>query len=43
MNITKNCPPGHKIELLGKYETKTYMPMFRGVHWGKVVLEVVNN
>ncbi len=40
IKISESCPPGHQFELLGKYETKTYMPMFRGVHWGKVVFEV---
>jgi pimeloyl-ACP methyl ester carboxylesterase len=40
VKIAGNCPPGHKIEFLACYETKTYMPMYRKLKWGKVKLEV---
>ncbi len=40
IRISENCPTGHQLKLMGKYETKTHMPMFRGVHWGKIVIEV---
>jgi pimeloyl-ACP methyl ester carboxylesterase len=40
VKIADNCPPGHIIEFLANYETKTYMPMRRDVHWGKVKIIV---
>ncbi len=40
IKVSENCPVGYQFVLLGKYETKTHMPMFREVHWGKVILEV---
>jgi hypothetical protein len=40
VKIADDCPSGHIIEFLANYETKTYMPMLRGVHWGKVRVTV---
>jgi hypothetical protein len=40
IKIADNCPPGHTIEFLANYETKTFMPICRKVHWGKVKITV---
>jgi hypothetical protein len=36
VKIAEDCPPGHEIEFQAHYETKTFMPMYREVKWGKV-------
>jgi len=36
LKIAEDCPPGHEIEFQAHYETKTFMPMYREVKWGKV-------
>ena len=36
VKIANDCPDGHIIEFLGHYETKTFMPIYRQVKWGKV-------
>lgn len=41
--ISPNCPDGHVITLYGYYETKTFDPIERKLHWGKLVLKVKNN
>jgi hypothetical protein len=38
VKIADDCPPGHTIEFLASYETKTFMPIRREVHWGRVKL-----
>ena len=40
VKIADDCPPGHTIEFLANYETKTHMPIRRDVHWGKVKITV---
>jgi hypothetical protein len=40
--ISQNCPDGHIIEFSGNYETNTYNPIERNVHWGKVRVTVNN-
>lgn len=40
--ISPNCPNGHVITLYGYYETKTFDPIERKLHWGKLFLKVVN-
>ena len=40
VKIADDCPSGHVIEFLANYETKTYMPIYREVHWGKVKITV---
>jgi len=40
VKIKDNCPPGHTIEFLACYETKTFMPVCRKQHWGKVRVTV---
>jgi glycerophosphoryl diester phosphodiesterase len=42
ISIAKDCPDGHCIEFTGNYETNTYNPIERKVHWGKVKLNVHN-
>ena len=39
VKIAANCPPGHTIEFLAKYETKI-RPIHRLTHWGKVKITV---
>ncbi|MFK5972327.1 MAG: alpha/beta fold hydrolase [Flavobacteriaceae bacterium] len=41
IKISKNCPNGHQLNLLAKYETKTHMPIKRSVHWGEIIIQVV--
>lgn len=36
VKIADHCPDGHVIEFLAHYETKTFMPIYREVKWGKV-------
>lgn len=43
VKIADNCPAGHEIVFLAHYETKTFMPMYRQVKWGKVKLRVQPN
>jgi enterochelin esterase-like enzyme len=38
IKIGPDCPEGHVLELLACYETKTYMPIRRIMHWGKVFI-----
>ena len=40
VKIADNCPPDHTIEFLAHYESKTFMPIRRNVHWGKVKITV---
>ncbi|MCF8358171.1 MAG: hypothetical protein K9H26_05385 [Prolixibacteraceae bacterium] len=40
VKIADNCPPDHEIEFLAHYETKTFMPMYRKLDWGKVNIKV---
>ncbi len=40
VKIADNCPSGYTIEFLANYETNTYMPIRRDVHWGKVKVVV---
>lgn len=40
IKISENCPDGHVVELLAKYETKDYMPIKRHVFWGKVSVKI---
>ena len=40
VKIADNCPSGHIIEFLACYETKTFMPINREVHWGRVRISV---
>jgi enterochelin esterase-like enzyme len=40
--ISKDCPDGHIIEFTGNYETNTYNPIERNLHWGKVRIAVNN-
>ena len=42
VKIADNCPSGHIIEFLACYETKTFMPINREVHWGRVRIAVVS-
>ena len=41
VKIADNCPPGHTIEFLSNYETKTRQPIGRVMHWGKVKITVI--
>ncbi len=41
--ISPNCPNGHLITLYGYYETKTFNPIERKLHWGKLTLKVNNH
>jgi hypothetical protein len=40
--VSEECPDGHIIEFTGSYETNTYNPIERNVHWGKVSIKVNN-
>jgi pimeloyl-ACP methyl ester carboxylesterase len=40
VKISDDCPPGHVIVFLASYETKTFMPMYSEVIWGKVKLSI---
>ena len=40
VKIADNCPAGHTIEFLACYESKTFMPICRQVHWGRVQITV---
>ncbi|MBC8004642.1 MAG: hypothetical protein H7X84_04135, partial [Verrucomicrobia bacterium] len=40
IKIAPDCPEGHVIEFLASYETKTHMPIYRQVKWGKVKMTV---
>ena len=40
VKIADDCPSGHTIEFLACYETKTFMPIRREVHWGRVKITV---
>ena len=39
IKISPECPDGHEIQFLASYETKTYNPIERKVHWGKVKIK----
>jgi len=43
VKIAGDCPAGHEIEFMAHYETKTFMPMYRQVEWGRVKIRVVMN
>jgi enterochelin esterase-like enzyme len=36
VTMAKDCPEGHTIAFTASYETNTYNPIERKVHWGKV-------
>ncbi|RRA97990.1 alpha/beta hydrolase [Larkinella rosea] len=40
LQISPDCPDGHRIECLANYETKTFNPIERNVTWGKVTFTV---
>ncbi|MFT4152757.1 alpha/beta hydrolase [Parafilimonas sp.] len=40
IKISPDCPLGHEIEFLASYETKTFNPIERKLHWGKVKIKV---
>ncbi len=40
VEISKDCPDGHVIEFSGDYETNTYNPIERNLHWGKIRITV---
>lgn len=40
VKIADDCPDGHEIEFLAHYETKTFMPMYRKLKWGKVNIKI---
>lgn len=40
IHISPDCPDGHLIECFASYETKTFNPISRNLHWGKVNLKV---
>lgn len=42
IKIKDDCPDGHIIEFTGYYETNTWNPIQRNLHWGKVFLMVRN-
>lgn len=42
VKISKDCPPNYEIEFLAHYETKTFMPMYRKLQWGKVKIRVAS-
>jgi len=42
LKITDDCPDGHIIEFTGYYETNTWNPIERNLHWGKVYIMVRN-
>lgn len=43
IKISEDCPDGHELNILAKYETKAHNPIKRSVHWGRIRLNVVNN
>lgn len=43
IKVSENCPKGHHLKLLTKYETKSYNPIARTVTWGKLDLVVGND
>lgn len=40
IKISEDCPDGHRLKLLAKYETKSFNPIQRSVTWGVVDLTV---
>ena len=40
IKIAPGCPDGHPIEFLSSYETKSFNPIERKLHWGRVRLVV---
>jgi enterochelin esterase-like enzyme len=42
LKISDDCPDGHIIEFTGYYETNTWNPIERNLHWGKVFIIVRN-
>ncbi|WP_159076336.1 alpha/beta hydrolase [Muricauda amoyensis] len=40
IKISEDCPEGHRLKLLAKYETKSHNPIARTVTWGTVELMV---
>jgi hypothetical protein len=43
LRIKEDCPNGHIIEFTASYETNTWNPVERNLHWGKVLITVRNN
>jgi hypothetical protein len=41
--ISNECPDGHIIELTGDYETNSFNPVERKLHWGTVKIKVSNS
>ncbi len=39
--IADNAIPGSEVELIGFYETKSWNPIYRKQHWGKIMLKVI--
>ena len=42
ISISPDCPDGHVIEFTGDYETNSYNPIERKLHWGSIKLKVSN-
>ncbi|HEX2394685.1 MAG TPA: alpha/beta hydrolase-fold protein [Bacteroidales bacterium] len=42
ISIAEDCPDGHIIEFTGYYETNTWNPIERNLHWGKAFIIVRN-
>lgn len=40
VKIAEDCPSGREIEFQAHYETKTFMPMYREVKWGKIKIAI---
>ncbi|MFT4152289.1 hypothetical protein [Parafilimonas sp.] len=40
IQISPDCPISHEIEFLASYETKTFNPMERKLHWGRIKIKV---
>lgn len=41
LKLAENATPGHEVELIGFYETKSLNPIYRKRHWGKIMLQVI--
>ncbi|HLO61067.1 MAG TPA: alpha/beta fold hydrolase [Bacteroidales bacterium] len=42
VTISPDCPDGHVIEFTGDYETNSYNPIERKLHWGTLKIKVSN-
>jgi enterochelin esterase-like enzyme len=40
--VSPDCPDGHVIEFTGNYETNSYNPIERKLHWGTLKIKVSN-